>query len=100
ATKLLGGGKLANILTGGSFIAGVTGAVDKAFFGGEWKTKDYGVGLSIADGEFGARQFEYRKKKGGLLSSSKKKTIWTELDEETASALQEAYDATESGVAS
>lgn len=100
ATKLLGGGKIANILTGGSFIAGITSSVSKALFGGDWKTKDYGVGLSIADGDFGARQFEYRKKKGGLFSSSKKKTIWTELDEETATALQETYDATEAGVAS
>ena len=100
ATKLLGGGKIANILTGGSFIAGITSSVNKALFGGDWKTKDYGVGLSIADGDFGARQFEYRKKKGGLFSSSKKKTIWRDLDPETAAALQETYDATESGVAS
>jgi|GEM_PF-869686 len=98
ATKLLGGGKLANILTGGSFIAGITSSVNKALFGGDWKTKDYGVGLSIADGDFRAQQFEYRKKKGGLFSSSKKKTIWRDLDPETAAALQETYDATEAGV--
>ncbi len=77
-----------------------SGKLYKALFGGEWKTKDYGIGLSVADGDFSAKQFEYRKKKGGLFSSSKKKTIWRDLDPETAAALQETYDATESGVAS
>ena len=94
------GEKWGNILSLGPLFSGVSNTVNKALFGGAWQTKDYGLGLSIADGAFGAEQFEYRKKKGGLFSSSKKKTIWTELDEETATALQEAYDATEAGVAS
>lgn len=94
------GGKLAAMITGSTFHQALWGGINKALFGGEWKTKDYGIGLSVADGDFSAKQFEYRKKKGGLFSSSKKKTIWRDLDPETAAALQETYDATEAGVAS
>lgn len=93
------GEKWGSILSGGALVSGLHNTLNKALFGGEWKTKDYGIGLGIDGGELGAQQFEYRKKKGGLFSSSKKKTIWKGLDTETQAALDETFEATESNVA-
>lgn len=76
------------------------GGLMSSVFGGGWETKDVGFGLGIAGGGLDAQQFEYQKKKGGWFSSNKKRTIWSDLDPETAAALQETFDATESGVAS
>ncbi|MGP9823753.1 tape measure protein [Ectopseudomonas khazarica] len=92
------GGKLAAMITGSTFHQALWGGINKKLFGGEWKTKDYGIGLGIEDGELDAAQFEYRKKKGGLFSSSKKKTIWRDLDPEVQAALDETYAATADGV--
>ncbi len=79
---------------------GADGVVSKALFGGSWKTKDYGLGFSVEDGAFDAERYEYRKKKGGLFSSSKTKTIRSDIDPEALAALQETYDATQAGVSS
>lgn len=92
------GGKLAAMITGSTFHQALWGGINKKLFGGEWKTKDYGIGLGIEDGELDAAQFEYRKKKGGLFSSSKKKTIWRDLDPEVQAAFDETYAATADGV--
>ncbi|WP_212630700.1 hypothetical protein [Pseudomonas sp. KB-10] len=67
------GDKWGSILSGGALVSGIHNTLNKALFGGAWKTKDYGIGLGIEDGALDAAQFEYRKKKGGLFSSSKKK---------------------------
>lgn len=92
------GGKVAAMITGSTFHQALWGGINKALFGGAWQTKDFGLGLGIEDGGLDAQQFEYRKKKGGLFSSSKKKTIWSELDPEVQSALDDTYAATADGV--
>ena len=84
----------------GAVLGGVLGSIGgSSIFGGDWQTKDVGLALSVNDGEFLGQQFEYQKKKGGLFSSDKKRTRYSALDAETAAALQQAYDATEAGVA-
>ncbi|WP_296270990.1 tape measure protein [Pseudomonas sp. UBA6323] len=92
------GGKLAAMITGSTFHQALWGGINKKLFGGAWQTKDYGIGLGIDDGMLDAGGFEYRKKKGGLFSSSKKKTIWRDLDPEVQAALDETYAATADGV--
>ena len=80
----------------GSALGGYIGG---SLFGGKWQTKDVGLALSVRDGDFIGQQYEFQKKKGGLFSSNKKRTRYSALDAETAAALQQAYDATEAGVA-
>jgi tape measure domain-containing protein len=84
----------------GAVLGGILGSsLGSSIFGGDWQTKDVGLALSVNDGEFLGQQFEYQKKKGGLFSSDKKRTRYSALDAETAAALQQAFDATEAGVA-
>ncbi|MBX9404830.1 phage tail tape measure protein [Pseudomonas baetica] len=90
-SKLVGG-KLAAIISGSTLHQAVWGAVGKKLFGGAWETKDGGISLGVDDGEFDAQQYIYQKKKGGLFSSSKKRTRYSELDAETESALGAAYN--------
>ena len=84
----------------GAVLGGVLGSIGGSkIFGGDWQTKDVGLALSVQDGDFVGQQYEYQKKKGGLFGSNKKRTRYSALDEETAAALQEVYDATEDTVA-
>ncbi|MBA1200449.1 tape measure protein [Pseudomonas capeferrum] len=93
ASKLVGG-KLAAILSGSTFASAVLGAINSKLFGGSWQTKDGGIQLGVEDGEFEAEQYIYQKKKGGLFSSSKKRTRYSALDPETDAVLGNAYNAT------
>ncbi|MBX9406026.1 tape measure protein [Pseudomonas baetica] len=90
-SKLVGG-KLAAIISGSTLHQAVWGAVGKKLFGGAWETKDGGISLGVEDGEFDAQQYIYQKKKGGLFSSSKKRTRYSELDADTAASLGGAYN--------
>ena len=90
-SKLVGG-KLAAIISGSTLHQAVWGAVGKKLFGGAWETKDGGISLGVEDGEFDAQQYIYQKKKGGLFSSSKKRTRYSALDAETEDALGSAYN--------
>lgn len=87
-------------VVGGAIGSALGGLLGGSLFGGKWQTKDVGIALGINSGELTAQEYEFQKKKGGLFSSSKKRTRFYDLDPETAAALQETYDATESGVAS
>jgi hypothetical protein len=90
-SKLVGG-KLAAIISGSTLHQAVWGAVGKKLFGGAWETKDGGISLGVENGEFDPQQYIYQKKKGGLFSSSKKRTRYSDLDAETESALGAAYN--------
>ena len=90
-SKLVGG-KLAAIISGSTLHQAVWGAVGKKLFGGAWETKDGGISLGVENGEFDAQQYIYQKKKGGLFSSSKKRTRYSELDADTAASLGGAYN--------
>ena len=87
----------------GTVIGGVIGSalgsfVGGSLFGGSWQTKDTGLALGVTGGEFTGQQYEYQKKKGGLFGKNKKRTRYSDLDPEVASALQATYDATEDSV--
>jgi tape measure domain-containing protein len=94
------GAAIGSILPGiGTVIGAALGAAfGSKLFGGAWETKDAGLAFSVDGGDFDAQQFEYQKKKGGLFSSDKKRTRFSDLDEATAAQFQGAFDATESGV--
>ncbi len=95
-TQVFGKGFIGRVANIGSTIVGTT---IEALFGGGWQTKDVGLALSATGGDFVGQQYEYMKRKGGLLGKNKKKTVYSDLDPETLSALQSTYDATEAGVA-
>jgi len=100
--KLLGsvfGSKFTAIVTGSPVFQAITDFIGGGIFGGKWQTKDVGIGLGVEGGDFLAQQYEYQKKKGGWFKKNKKRTLWSDLDPETAAALQDTYDATEAGVA-
>jgi len=86
------GGKLASIISGSTLHQAVWSAVGKKLFGGAWETKDGGIELGVEGGQFQAQQYIDQKKKGGWLSSSKKRTRYSELDSETADSLGAAYN--------
>ncbi|QPI08262.1 tape measure protein [Stutzerimonas stutzeri] len=92
-------GKLAAMISGSTFHQALWGGINKKLFGGAWETKDGGIALGATDGDLTAQQYIYQKKKGGLFSSSKKRTRYSALDDETLAMLQDTYDATEAGVA-
>lgn len=101
ADKLIGsvvGDKLAAMITGSPITQLISSKLGSKLFGGAWETKDGGIALGADGGELDAQQYIYQKKKGGLFSSSKKRTRYSDLDAETLGMLQDAYDATESGV--
>jgi lambda family phage tail tape measure protein len=99
--KVLGkvvGGKWAAILSGSTLHQAVTKYVGEKLFGGAWQTKNSGISLGVEDGQLEAQQFVDQKKKGGLFSSSKKRTRYSALDAQTAESMAAVYDATEQGV--
>jgi len=100
--KIIGavwGDRYAAVLTGSPVFQAITDFIGGGIFGGKWQTKDVGIGLGVEGGDFLAQQYEYQKKKGGWFKKNKKRTLWSDLDPETAAALQDTYDATEAGVA-
>jgi hypothetical protein len=101
--KLIGsvvGDKTAAMITGSPITQFVMEKLGSKLFGGAWETRDVGIGLGVENGSLDAQQFEYQKKKGGWFKKDKKRTLWSDLDPETAEALQQTYDATTAGVAS
>ncbi len=94
------GDKTAAMITGSPITQFVMDKLGAGLFGGQWQTKDMGIGLGVEGGAFGVEQYESQKKKGGWFKSDKKRTLWSELDPETAAALQQTYDTTKAGVSS
>ena len=92
------GGKWAAILSGSTLHQAVTKYVGEKLFGGAWQTKNSGISLGVENGQLDAEQFIDQKKKGGLFSSSKKRTRYSALDAQTAESMAAVYDATEQGV--
>ncbi|APV42142.1 hypothetical protein PFAS1_23495 [Pseudomonas frederiksbergensis] len=92
------GGKWAAILSGSTLHQAVTKYVGEKLFGGSWQTKNSGITLGVENGQLEGQQFIDQKKKGGLFSSSKKRTRYSALDAQTAESLSAVYDATEQGV--
>ncbi|NNA50459.1 tape measure protein [Pseudomonas lactis] len=85
------GGKMAAIFSGSTFASAIITKASEKIFGGSWVTKDGGLSLGIDGGDFDARQYINQKKKGGLFSSSKKRTRYSALDPQMEEALQANY---------
>lgn len=85
------GGKMAAIFSGSTFASAIITKVSEKIFGGSWVTKDGGLSLGIDGGDFDARQYINQKKKGGLFSSSKKRTRYSALDPQMEEALKANY---------
>ena len=94
------GDKTAAMLTGSPITEFVMEKLGSKLFGGAWETKDGGVEFGASGGDFSARQYIDQKKDGGWFSSSKKRTKYSALDEETLSGLQDVYAETQASVAS
>ncbi|WP_050577105.1 tape measure protein [Pseudomonas parafulva] len=97
ASKLVGG-KMAAMLTGSTLASAVLGKVSSALFGGKWQTKDGGFELGVNNGDFQGWEYIYQKKKGGLFSSSKKRTRYSALNPEFQAALEQTYSETQDSV--
>ncbi|WP_312375014.1 DUF4214 domain-containing protein [Pseudomonas oryzihabitans] len=83
----------------GTAIGAALGAAfGSKLFGGAWQTKDNGIALGVTGGDLDANSFTYQKKKGGLFSSNKKRTLFGALPDEQAAALQDTYDTTQQTV--
>lgn len=96
-TEALGiGGALGNIL---NIPSTLTAMVGSALFGGGWETKNAGLAFGVAGGDLKAQSYEDQKKKGGLFSSSKKRTRYKNLDAETDLAFQDMFQSTKDSVA-
>lgn len=77
----------------GAIIGGALGAIGGSkLFGGKWQTKAAGIALAVNQGELSGWDYEYKKKKGGLFSSNKKKTSYSAMDEDTLSEFKGTYD--------
>jgi hypothetical protein len=103
ATALSGtalGATIGSILPGiGTLIGAALGSMlGNKLFAGQWTTKDQGLQLDVTNGDFTGQQFEYQKKKGGLLHSNKKRTRLTALDPTMQKGFDDTFDATEDAV--
>lgn len=92
AVGKLVGGKLAAMLSGSTLFQAVWSGIGTKLFGGSWQTKDGGISLGVNDGDFNALQYIDQKKKGGLFSSNKKRTKYSDLDPELEAGLGDAYN--------
>ncbi|WP_338546884.1 phage tail length tape measure family protein [Pseudomonas benzopyrenica] len=72
----------------GAFLGGTVGG---SLWGGDWQTKDTGLMLGVSGGELDAQQYEYQKKKGGLFGKNKKRTRYSDLEEDNQNALDATY---------
>ncbi|WP_109514760.1 tape measure protein [Pseudomonas ovata] len=89
------GGKMGAILSGSTLATAVETFIGEKLFGTKWATKDTGMALSVAGGEFNAEDFQYQKKKGGLFGSNKKRFVYGQMqDAEMAETLGAAYNST------
>lgn len=79
----------------GGLLGGKLGA---AIFGGEFKTKDFGLQLSVAVGDLVAESFERQKKKGGLFSSTKRRTLVSDLEEGVAAEFDNVFETIQSNI--
>ena len=83
----------------GAIIGGVLGAIGGSkLFGGKWQTKAAGLALDVNEGNLRGWDYEYKKKKGGLFSSNKSKTSYSEMDAERLGLFTDAFDATKDSV--
>ncbi|NLY14596.1 MAG: phage tail tape measure protein [Gammaproteobacteria bacterium] len=83
----------------GAIVGGILGAIGGSkLFGGKWQTKAAGLALDVNDGDLRGWDYEYKKKKGGLFSSNKKKTSYSEMDAERLGLFTDAFDATKDSV--
>lgn len=94
------GATLGSIIPGiGTIIGAALGAAfGSKLFGGAWETKDTGLALGVSGGELDANSYQFQKKKGGMFSKNKKRTLYGALPDEQAALLQGTYDTTESAV--
>lgn len=83
----------------GAIAGGILGALGGSkLFGGKWQTKAAGLALDVNEGNLRGWDYEYRKKKGGLFSSSKSKTSYSAMDAERLGLFTDAFDATKDSV--
>ncbi len=89
------GGKMAAILTGSTLFQAVWSKVGSKLFGSGYQTKDSGIALGVANGDFDASGYIKQKKKGGLISgSSKTRFLDTPLADGVSDALGQQYNDT------
>ena len=68
----------------GAVLGGILGGkLGASIFGGKWEAKDLGINFKVATGDLVAESFKNEKKKGGLFSSTKSRTVTESLDTET-----------------
>lgn len=99
AAGSIGGAMIGSmILPGiGTIIGSALGSyLGSSLWGGKWQTKDVGLSLGVSGGDLDAQQYEYQKKKGGLFGGSKKRTRYSDLDDETQARLDATFDTFES----
>ena len=83
----------------GAIAGGILGALGGSkLFGGSWQTKAAGLALDVNEGNLRGWDYEYKKKKGGLFSSNKKKTSYSAMDAERLGLFTDAFDATKDSV--
>ena len=96
---LVGGGLGATIGAAipviGAFV-GAVGILDKltggGIFGGKTRMRDQGLQLDASGGQLEAQGFANFKRKGGLFSSTKRWTEYTQLPDESVDSLRKAYE--------
>lgn len=97
------GGAIIGTFLGGPLGAALGGAigglVDSIFGSSAWQTTRGGIELGFTDAGFDPRAWERQTKKGGLFSSTKRRTIYSDLDPDLRDMLDAGYDAMVTGIA-
>lgn len=74
-------------------VVSIVKSIGSVLFGGKWETTGGGIQLSLGAGGVMGQSFEEQFKKGGLLSSSKNRTIYSGISGDQQSQFDTAYQA-------
>lgn len=84
----------------GGVIGGAIGTLAGSLLGGKWETSGAGLELQYGGGDVSGKSYTEKTKKGGLLSKTKRKTEYSELESALDGQLDGYFDAIEKGIVS
>lgn len=84
----------------GGVIGGALGGLAGSLFGRKWETTGSGLSLQYGGGDVSGQSYIESTKKGGLFSSTKRKTEYSALESALDQQLDAYFDAVETGIVS
>lgn len=81
---------IGGIAIGAMLLDNLTGG---GLFGTSWKTRDAGLDLAVAGGDISGQEYEYQRKKRSLFRGSKSRTLFSDIDDDLLTGINDSLDA-------